>query len=83
MPPASALVALVRSVYSQASGVSAGSPAPAPPVSKAAPPIRPVGGGRAAAPAANPEDMEFGPDYVAAMNTRDAQQRAARYGVGA
>jgi hypothetical protein len=81
MPPASALVALTKLAV-QANGAS-GSPRPAPPISKAAPPIRPVGGGRTAAPSVDPDDLEFGPEYIAAQNAREQRDRAARYGVGA
>jgi len=78
MPPASALVALTK-LAAQAPRAS-GSPRSAPPISRAAAPIRPVGGGRNTAPAVDPDDLDFGPDYIQAANAREARERAARYG---
>lgn len=42
------------------------------PVSKATPPIRPVAGGsRPTSTTDDPDDMDFGPDYVRTMNARE------------
>jgi hypothetical protein len=73
LSPASALVALGR-VTAQLDGAKTGSP-PAASVTRAKPPIRPVGGSRGAAVATDPDDMPFGPDYVRKENERRAKAR--------
>jgi hypothetical protein len=46
------------------------------PRSSAAPPVNRVGGSASAAPV-DPEDLEFGPDYIRLENAREKQRRAA------
>lgn len=74
---ASAIVALTKlETKLAASGVKSGSPAPAP-VTRASAPLRPVAGTRTTGGATDPDDLEFGPDYIARMNERDRTRRRA------
>jgi hypothetical protein len=66
--PDSAILAL-GSLSERLSGAH-GSPGPAN-YSKAKPPIRPVGGLRGVSEPKDPDELEFGPEYVALQNKRD------------
>ena len=74
---ASAIVALTKlETKLAASGVKSGSPAPAP-VTRASAPLRPVAGTRTTGGATDPDELEFGPEYLARMNERDRSRRRA------
>lgn len=75
--PASALVALGE-VSAQLKSAKNGSLATVPSVSNAKPPIRPVGGAQKAT-AKSSADLDFGPEYVAAMNKEDREREKRRY----
>jgi hypothetical protein len=51
---------------------------PASPVSRAKPPVKPVGATPTAPEAPNPNDLAFGPEYIRQMNALERKQKAAR-----
>lgn len=75
--PASALVALGE-LKAQLKSANTGSLATVPTVSNAKAPIRPVGGSQKPTSKA-PDDLDFGPEYVAAMNKADRDREKRRY----
>lgn len=56
----------------RATGANTGSPVPARPVTAAKPPIRPLGATRSASTSQDPDELPFGPEYVARENARRA-----------
>lgn len=75
--PASALVALGE-LKVQLKGAKNGSPSTVPTVSNAKPPIRPVASAHKPTSKA-PDDLDFGPEYIAAMNKAEREREKRRY----
>lgn len=58
----------------EAARVPASGPAsPARPITRTAPPVKPLGGSGNASPDTDPADIPFGPDYVRRMNARERE----------
>lgn len=79
MQGASALVALGQ-VVARLDGANKGSPSPAPTITSAAPPIRPVAGQRGTGVVAQTyEDLPFGPEALEAFNREEAEKARRRH----
>lgn len=78
LPPTQALLKL-GSIDRQEPAPS-GSGSRTPLVTRAKPPIKPVGSSPSSPDAVPPEDLPFGPKYIEAMNAKEQKQREARSG---
>ncbi len=74
--PVQAASVVRRYLETRAGAASPGSASVSRPSAPA--PIRPVSGSAAVASAPSPEDMDFGPEYVRAMNAREREHRRVR-----